>query len=304
MTDVHLGLIAPNYGPGLKPDNLLEAATTAERAGFDSVWVTDHIAVPKELAPVYGEITEALVTLAYLAARTSSIKLGVSALVVPQRPPLLTLKQVMSVAYLAQGRLMLCVAAGWTEQEFENLGYSMKGRGRRLDTWLDLTQHAFAEAPCDFTYLKGDLSIRNAWLAPGLGGQLPEIWVGGHSPGALKRAARYGVWHPVGRSLDELRGLAAEFKQLRPEGRVILRIGVRFAAEPVDGGRDERGRPALIGPSQWVAERLLEYMGAGCDGFVVNLDNDRPGLGKRIEQFGEEVRPLLHDLMAMNRNTT
>jgi alkanesulfonate monooxygenase SsuD/methylene tetrahydromethanopterin reductase-like flavin-dependent oxidoreductase (luciferase family) len=80
MTDVHLGLIAPNYGPGLKPDNLLEAATTAERAGFDSVWVTDHIAVPKELAPVYGEITEALVTLAYLAARTSSIKLGASAL--------------------------------------------------------------------------------------------------------------------------------------------------------------------------------------------------------------------------------
>jgi hypothetical protein len=45
-------------------------------------------------------------------------------------------------------------------------------------------------------------------------------------------------------------------------------------------------------------------MGAGCDGFVVNLDNDRPGLGKRIQQFGEEVRPLLHELMAMNRKTT
>src|SRR3954453_11857416 len=91
---------------------------------------------PPVSSPVYGEITEALVTLAYLAARTSSIKLGVSALVVPQRPPLLTLKQVMPVDYLAQGRLMLCVAAGWTAQEFENLGYSMKGRGHRLDTWL------------------------------------------------------------------------------------------------------------------------------------------------------------------------
>ena len=54
-------------------------------------------------------------------------------------------------------------------------------------------------------------------------------------------------------------------------------------------GRDERGRHAIAGPSDWVVERLREYVGAGCDGFVVNLDYDRPGLDERVHEFAELV---------------
>ena len=70
MAHVHLGLVLPNYGEALGAERLASAATAAEGAGFDSGWVTDHVIVPSEYAPVYGAIAEALVSLGFLAART------------------------------------------------------------------------------------------------------------------------------------------------------------------------------------------------------------------------------------------
>ena len=86
--------------------------------------------------------------------------------------------------------------------------------------------------------------------------------------------------------------MAAEFRDRRPDGRVVLRIAVYFASEPRTGA-DERGRHAIAGPSEWVAERLREYVDAGADGFVLNLDHRDPGLDERLRRFAEEVVPLL-----------
>ena len=69
-------------------------------------------------------------------------------------------------------------------------------------------------------------------------------------------------------------------------------ISVSLQDEP-RAGTDERGRHAIAGPPQWVAERLAEYVDAGCNGFVVNLEYDAPGLDDRVRRFAEEVRPLL-----------
>jgi len=135
---------------------------------------------------------------------------------------------------------------------------------------------------------EGELLSVDGWLAPGLvrrGG--PELWVAGVSRATVRRAAKTGVWHPVALTPGELRELGAGF-----EGRTVLRIGVSFAAE-ARTGEDERGRHAIEGPPERVAKRLAEYVDAGCDGFVVNLDYDRPGLEERVRRFGEEVAPLL-----------
>ena len=85
--------------------------------------------------------------------------------------------------------------------------------------------------------------------------------------------------------------MAAEFRDRRADGRVVLRIGVYLQDEPEDA--DERGRHAVKGPAEWIAERLAEYLDAGCDGFVVNLDHEAPGLEDRVRRFAEEVVPLL-----------
>jgi alkanesulfonate monooxygenase SsuD/methylene tetrahydromethanopterin reductase-like flavin-dependent oxidoreductase (luciferase family) len=283
---LHLGLILPNYGEALAADRLASAAIAAEEAGLDSGWVTDHVLVPPEHAPIYGSIAESLVSLGFLAGRTKRLQLGVSALVVPQRNPLMALKQLTTLDLLSGGRIVTAVAAGWMNGEFDILGADFESRGRRLDDWIRLAQSAFEQAP-------GLIEEVGGWLAPALvRPDGPELWIAGVSRATLRRAAVTGVWHPVALPPDELRTMAAELRERRADSRVILRIGVYFQDEPGDGS-DERGRHALTGPPAWVAERLSEYVAAGCDGFVVNLDHEAPGLEERVRRFGAEVLPLL-----------
>ena len=289
---LHLGLILPNYGEALDAEALAAAAVAAEESGFDSGWVTDHLVVPDEFAPVYGTIAEALVTLGFLAGRTSRLQLGVSALVVPQRNPLVALKQLTTLDFLSGGRLVTAVAAGWMEGEFATLGASFDDRGRRLNEWLRLAASAFEQMPGRVVYEGTELSL-DGWLAPALvrsGG--PELWVAGVSRATLRRAASTGVWHPVALEPARLRELAASLRERRPDARVVVRIGVTLAREPKPG-RDERGRHAIEGPPEWVAERVAEYVEAGCDGFVLNLGHERPGLDERVRRFAAEVLPLL-----------
>jgi alkanesulfonate monooxygenase SsuD/methylene tetrahydromethanopterin reductase-like flavin-dependent oxidoreductase (luciferase family) len=292
VAPLHLGLILPNYGDGLDAELLARVAVTAEEAGFDSGWVTDHLVVPPEHAPTYGTIAEPLVSLGFLAARTRRLELGVSALVVPQRNPLVALKQLATLDLLSGGRVVTAVAAGWMEGEFATLGASFEQRGRLLDEWLDAAASAFAQMP-GLVRWHGRLLSFEGWLAPALvrpGG--PELWVAGLSRATLSRAAKTGVWHPVALRPDELRPMAAELRERRPDSRVVLRIGVSFAAEPA-AGRDERGRHAIAGPPKWIAERLTEYVEAGADGFVVNLEHAREGLEDRVRRFAAEVGPLV-----------
>jgi len=288
----HLGVILPNYGEALDAERLAGAAVAAEEAGFDSGWVTDHLIVPDEHAAIYGSITDPLVSLGFLAARTRTLQLGVSALIVPMRQPLIALKQLTSLDLLSGGRIVTAVAAGWMEGEFETLGASFENRGRLLDDWLALAASAFEQMPGHVHYEGSVLSV-DGWLAPALvrpGG--PELWVAGVSKATLQRAALTGVWHPVALPPEELRAMAAAFRERRPDGRVVLRIGVYFR-EQVETGADERSRHAIAGPPEWVAERLVEYLDAGCDGFVLNLDYESTDLDERIRRFGDEVAPLL-----------
>jgi alkanesulfonate monooxygenase SsuD/methylene tetrahydromethanopterin reductase-like flavin-dependent oxidoreductase (luciferase family) len=282
---LHLGLILPNYGEGLEAERFAACAVVAEESGFDSGWVTDHLVVPDEHAAIYGSIAEALVSLAFLAGRTQRLQLGVSALIVPARNPLVALKQLTTLDFLSGGRVVTAVAAGWMEGEFETLGAPFAERGKLLDEWLDLAAAAFEQMPGRVRF-EGTRLPLDGWLAPGLV-RRPEIWVAGVSKATLRRAAKTGVWHPVALSVDELRELGRDF-----EGRTILRINTYFSDEP-KAGEDERGRHAIEGPPEWIAERLDEYVEAGCDGFVVNLDHEAPDLEDRARRFGAEVAPLV-----------
>src|SRR5215204_6071683 len=182
-------------GPSLPGAGNLEAMDTphlAEEAGLDSGWMTDHLLVPSRHAGIYGTIAEALVTVGFLAGATNRLRLGVSALIVPQREPLATLKQLVTLDVLSGGRLVTAVAAGWMEEEFETLGATFADRGRRLDQWLDLAGDLLRQAP-GRVVADGPVPVSDAWLAPaptrpeGL-----ELWVAGVSRDSLRRAARTG----------------------------------------------------------------------------------------------------------------
>jgi alkanesulfonate monooxygenase SsuD/methylene tetrahydromethanopterin reductase-like flavin-dependent oxidoreductase (luciferase family) len=293
MDGPHLGVVLPNYGEAFDPGRLAGAAAAAEEAGLDSGWTTDHVLPPSRHAGIYGTIAEALVALGFLAGRTRRLQLGVSALIVPQREPLLTLKQLVSLDVLSGGRLITAVAAGWMEEEFRTLGASFGDRGRRLDEWLELAGDLLRQAP-GRVVADGPVQLSDAWLAPaptrpeGL-----ELWVAGVSRHTLRRAARTGVWHPVALPLRELRSMAASFRAEVPEGRVVLRLAVTVQDRLEEEATDDRGRHMVAGPARWVAEQLNDYLEAGADGFVVDLGHDRPGLEDRIGRFAAEVRPEL-----------
>jgi alkanesulfonate monooxygenase SsuD/methylene tetrahydromethanopterin reductase-like flavin-dependent oxidoreductase (luciferase family) len=293
MDDPHLGVILPNYGEAFDPVRLASAATAAEEAGLDSGWLTDHVLPPERHAGVYGTVAEALVTVGFLAGCTRRLRLGVSALIVPQREPLLTLKQLVTLDVLSGGRLVTAVAAGWMEEEFQTLGASFPDRGRRLDDWLDLVGTLLRQAPGRVA-ADGPIPVSDAWLAPApTRAEGLELWVAGVSRHTLRRAARTGVWHPVALPVRELRSMAAAFRAEVPEGRVVLRLSVTLQERIDEAANDERGRHMVAGPARWVAEQLNDYLEAGADGFVVNLDHRRAGLEDRIREFAAEVRPML-----------
>lgn len=294
MTLWHLGTLAPNYGSDLSVGAIDASAMEAERLGYDSLWVTDHVAVPGSLAPTYGSIAEALVTLGYLAARTERISLGISALVVPQRPLLLTLKQVMTAQFLCGGRLLLAVAAGWTDQEFANLGADMTQRGRSLERWDSLVDLVAALAPGRIDVEAPGIHLIDATIAPGfVDGLPPSTWIAGHAAAPLRRVARTGVWHPVGRSLAVIRELAERFHQDCPDGRIVFRVTVRLTDDADIDALDQDGRCRIQGPTAFVVEQLQRFRSVGVDGFVVDLLTGEGSLSDRLALFAEEVRPHL-----------
>jgi alkanesulfonate monooxygenase SsuD/methylene tetrahydromethanopterin reductase-like flavin-dependent oxidoreductase (luciferase family) len=158
-------VILPNYGAALDAERLASVAVAAEQAGFDSGWVTDHLIVPAEHAATYGTIAEALVSLGFLAGRTRRLELGVSALVVPQRQPLVALKQLTTLDFLSGGRIVTAVAAGWMEGEFASLGAEYEGRGRLLDEWLSVAASVFEQMPGHVQYDGREFSF-DGWMAP------------------------------------------------------------------------------------------------------------------------------------------
>jgi alkanesulfonate monooxygenase SsuD/methylene tetrahydromethanopterin reductase-like flavin-dependent oxidoreductase (luciferase family) len=289
---LHLGVILPNYGEALDAERLARVAVAAEEAGLDSGWVTDHLIVPAEHAGTYGKIAEALISLGFLAGRTRRLELGVSALVVPQRQPLVALKQLTTLDFLSGGRIVAAVTPGWMEGELATLQAPHERRGQLLDEWLRVASSVFEQMPGRVSH-EGSLFALDGWMAPPLvrpGG--PELWAAGVSRATLRRAEVTGVWHPVALTPDELRTMASELRERRPDSRVILRIGVYVTPKPQDAA-DERGRHAIAGPPDWITERLSEYVDAGCNGFVVNLGHASDGLEDRTRRFAEEIAPLL-----------
>lgn len=97
-------------------------ALEAEKIGYDSVWTTDHILMPTQSGTPYEKILESITSLAYLAAHTSTVKLGISSLIMAMRNPVVVAKQLATLDEISGGRVMLATSAGWVEKEFNYLG--------------------------------------------------------------------------------------------------------------------------------------------------------------------------------------
>ena len=182
------GLYGLHKGSSVEPDTLARRARVAEAAGFESLWVGDHIALPADAPDVAEEPRlELVVVLAHLAAITSRVRLASGVAVLPTRQPVLLAKQLASIDVLSQGRLIVGIGVGYVEPELNALGASVADRGARTDEYL-AAMRALWDEPTPtfdgaFVSFSGIIERPRPVQRPH-----PPIIIGGHSPAAYRRA--------------------------------------------------------------------------------------------------------------------
>jgi probable F420-dependent oxidoreductase len=242
---VHFGVILPNYGLDSNPDGIRRTAELAEELGFDSVWATEHIIVGPEAIDPYGRVYAPLVTLGWIAGWTERIGLGTSIVLVPLHHPMHLAKEVATLQELSGGRFTLGVGMGWHKEEYDFMGIPFEGRGRRGDEAIRVMR-ALWNGERDFT---GEFwSFHDATSEPHPSPQ-PEIWVGGSSERAIRRALELGdVWHPS-------RGSDAEHVRRVKEQHPGLRVIPRVAAENVEAMLEAGAEGAVVAFAEEAAMR-------------------------------------------------
>jgi probable F420-dependent oxidoreductase len=216
---VHFGVILPNYGESSSPEGIRRVAEAAEELGFDSVWTTEHIVVGPEGVDPYGRVYDSLVTLGWIGGWTERVELGTSVVILPLHNPFHLAKQVTTLQALSGRRVTLGVGMGWHRDEFEFMGVEFEGRGRRGNEAIELMRALWrGEHSFDGRFW----SFHDATAEP-LPEPLPEIWVGGSSAPAVRRARELGdVWHPSrGSDVAHLRRIKEEHPDLRVIPRTL-----------------------------------------------------------------------------------
>src|SRR5215208_8210451 len=190
---MHFGVILPNYGAEASPEAIRRVAEAAEELGLDSVWATEHIIVGPEGVDEYGRVYDPLVTLGWIAGWTERIGIGTSIVLVPLHNPFHLAKQVATLQELSGGRFTLGVGMGWHRDEYDFMGVEFEGRGRRADEAIRLMRALWTG---ERSFEGRFWSYRDATGEPHPSPQ-PQIWVGGSSARAIRRALELGdVWHP------------------------------------------------------------------------------------------------------------
>jgi probable F420-dependent oxidoreductase len=281
-------------------------ATASEDAGFDSLWVSDHVVWPRDYEPVYpyGEggrypgdentpLCEAVTSLAWLSARTERVRLGTCVLVAAQREPWLLAKQLASLDQLNGGRTTIGVGLGWMREEFEVLGASFDDRSARTREMVELLRVAWTTQPVTFD---------GAYWQGGPLGVLPHpvqqpipILLGGNAPSALRKVADYADgWCPYGLDVGEFaQGLASIRARAEAQGRDPSAFRTVLWAPLLLADTDQPMVP-LHGNAAFLTERLGAYAEAGLDEFVMFNLATPDKIVAQIEDFAGSVLPAAH----------
>lgn len=233
-----LGIHLPHIGRKAGPDAIRRTALHAEALGFDDVWVSEHIIVPKDADyPPSANFWDPVLSLTWAAAATSRVRLGTSVLVLPLRHPLPLAKELATLQNLSNGRLILGAGVGWLEAEFNALGVPFKERGRRMDEGIAMMRAVWTEDPVSFEakWIPATISVMRAQPQPI---QPIPIWIGGSSDAAIRRALRLDGWHgsrvPPDKAADVVKRLRAE----RPGADFVISLRVSCNASNVQSMRD------------------------------------------------------------------
>ncbi len=304
---VHLG----NFGGAIEAAEILGLASDADRLGYESVWVSDHILTPEVFESNYpypgtvftpdtaSTVYEPLTTLAYVAGATTRVRVGTSVLVAPQRNPLIVAKEIATLDALSGGRVEIGVGVGWMREEFEILGAPFAERGAVLDEILALWQTVWSEPVPEFHGRFVDLPPCRFGPLPAQPGG-PPISIGGNTSRSLRRAAAGGWgWHAFRldpASIAAMVGELEEYWQDAGRERSALRVIMRCHVDLMRTSSDfPDGMPGwwIGGPRDQAAERIAAFSNAGVTELVVT-----PAPGKPLNERSEALESFAECFIA------
>ena len=208
---MRFGLFGINTGPCANPEVAAKIASTAEAAGFESVWTGEHVVLPDPQAPPspappHFPMLDPAVALAFLAGQTRTLRLATGIVILPQRNPLVLAKELASVDVVSGGRLIFGLGAGYLEAEFDALGVPFDDRGPRTSEAIEVLRTLWTEDSPRFEGRFWSFSGIRAMPRP-VQRPHPPILVGGHSKPAFRRAVAQGDgWYGFGLDVDAARG--------------------------------------------------------------------------------------------------
>jgi len=209
-------------------EKFLKIAQEAERLGYDSIWISDHLISPKDRP--YG--LEAWTVLSALASATKKIRLGTYVLCNQFRHPSLLAKMVSTIDHISRGRINLGIGAGWYKTEHISYGFDWDKLSIRIDRLKESIQLMRKMWTEDNVTFKGQYyKTINANLEPKpLQKPHPPIWIGGKSPGIKQLVAEEANgWIPVLPSTDEFSKDLQEIKiEMENIGRNIDKLDIAY----------------------------------------------------------------------------
>ena len=274
-----LGYHGFGLGTSADPATAARVARHAEELGYESLWTAEHVVLPSPQAPPSPAPPELpfldpAVVLSYAAAVTERIRLATGIVILPQRNPLVLAKELASVDVLSSGRLIFGIGVGYLEAEFDALGVPFENKGPRTDEYLEAILAMWTQPQPAYSGRFVSFSGIDAQPRP-VQKPHPPIVIGGHSPGAFRRAVRYGNgWYGFFRDLEGTRhclaGLETAAREVeRPAGLGRLEISITprigFTLEDAKRYADLGVDRLIPGSAARSQDELVEFLSRTAD---------------------------------------
>jgi probable F420-dependent oxidoreductase len=264
-----LGISLPTSAPFTSPQDITRVAVEAERMGYASVWTFERLLYPLDggtnvgggtfpLPPQYAVTYDPIETLAYIAAKTATITLGISVLDAPFHAPVMLGKRLATLDQFSNGRVIAGLGQGWMQQEFDVMDRSPKLRGRGVEEMIAAMRAVWGPDPVAFSGRRYQIPPSQINPKPVQPHGIPII-MGVTAPAAIERAGRIADgFNPVVSTHEDLMAQIALFHAAATRAQrdpVTLPIYVR-ANVPITTGQMGDGRPFLGGSVAQIARDL------------------------------------------------
>jgi probable F420-dependent oxidoreductase len=241
----------------LNPSLWGEATVVADRLGYESAWIPEHLVIPIAMTgsphagsdhppiPANIPVFDVFSYLGFLAGKTEQIHFGTQVYNIGLRHPFVVARAVTTLDVISEGRVEFGIGASWLQAEWEAVGLDFSSRGRRVDEAIGVCQRLWSEEVVehhgeffDFAPVMFEPKpVQRPW---------PRLHIGGDGPAALRRAALMGDgWIPMNHTADQIPPEAARMAQLRSDAGRPGTVEITLMAG--DASADDLRRLADLG---------------------------------------------------------